>query len=151
MTAWKIQEKQKQKLYFEDCARFIFIFHFFFSFLDDDVIIKALCCIGWLLHSKWGIWKIWIRPLTRKTFRRRYLDIFLHFFSLLLPYRLRISDVLHQGERHQRPERASWKADLARGKFFLLYVHLLSNEHHSENHQPFNITRVYTEPQINAA
>jgi hypothetical protein len=28
---------------------------------------------------------------------------------------------------------------------------LLSNEHHSENHQPFNIARVYIEPQINAA
>jgi hypothetical protein len=28
---------------------------------------------------------------------------------------------------------------------------LLSNEHHSENHQPLNIARVYIEPQINAA
>jgi hypothetical protein len=39
-------------------------------------------------------------------------------------YRLRISDVLHQGERHQRPERASWKADLARGKSLSIEHHL---------------------------
>ena len=142
-------KKNKNKNCILKIARGLFLyFTFFFLFSMMMWLSKPF---GWLLHSKWGIWKIWIRPLTRKTFRRRYLDIFLHFFSFLLPYRLRISDVLHQGERHQRPERASWKADLARGKFFLLYVHLLSNEHHSENHQPFNITRVYTEPQINAA
>lgn len=41
-----------------------------------------------------------------------------------LHHRLRISDVLHQGERHQRPERASWKADSARGEsvFDLFFI-----------------------------
>lgn len=109
----------------------------YYSIVSDDAITTAFPPALYGLDCR----RIWIRKFvisislciichSRKLVSLR-LFIFSYFnFCILLLllcgicYRLRIFDVLHQGERHQRPERASWKADLARGKSLSIEHHL---------------------------
>lgn len=71
--------RKKNKIVFEDCARFIFIFHFFSSFLF---------LMMWLSKPFWMIVAFEVNAFEyefvtwrERRFRRRYLDIFLYYYS----------------------------------------------------------------------